>query len=769
MIDTTLRNRLRKTLGIDVDYVIAGDANGNLADSVQPGNVLVRFVSGNGLFVAGSVRKPNNQITLNPGDPVELEYKHGKLRVAGTDIDGMIARGSNPVVTEIVKYNQQDLSVLAVTQTLPTATATVGVKAWNPYVSGVVYEFPGGSIDLTSVIPTSGNKAYIVIFVKSDYLTLEAKTSTPRLISDVDLDLADVNEAVALRTAGSTPVWAIALSNAQSAITQPEIAAGKDLRNTVNTEAGSIASPLTTKGDLWTYSTVNARLGIGADNTVLVADSTAATGNKWATLTSPSILTAVVIDPATTARNTITPTGSGIVPLTTNIPSGSVSLIQQWQSNTTNVASLSALGHAAFGQSTAPSATVIADGTKSFADPAAQVAGFRASITTTYTATNVQNVIGTLGVIAIDQSGSGASGINGGIQVAVRGIASATGSTRIITRLTGGQFIAQNTGAGGLASGIGLQVQAAINSGGGAFTSNAGLVIEAQTVATNNSYLVLGTSAIPTGNWGIYSTSSNASVLTGSLGIGAVTVPTARLHLAAGTTAASTAPLKFTSGALMTAAEAGANEFLTDKAYLTITTGAARKEYTLNDAALTAGVMPIATTNGRLTNLVAGTSTANPKPIGTIFDHYVDASVGGAEADIYTDTLPANIFGANGDKVIAQYGGIFVTLGTETVQLKVYLAGTAIWDSTGVVPALGTASWRVYVELIRVSSTVVRYTVSLNTTGASGFVYATVGELTGLTLSGTNILKITGQSSGAGSGAGDVIGKMSYEMWAAAA
>lgn len=45
--------------------------------------------------------------------------------------------------------------------------------------------------------------------------------------------------------------------------------------------AGGATSPLTTKGDVWAYSSVNARLPVGTDGQVLSADSTAGTGLRW--------------------------------------------------------------------------------------------------------------------------------------------------------------------------------------------------------------------------------------------------------------------------------------------------------------------------------------------------------------------------------------------------------------------------------------------------------------------------------------------------------
>lgn len=46
-------------------------------------------------------------------------------------------------------------------------------------------------------------------------------------------------------------------------------------------DLGGLGSPLTTKGDIWAYSTTSARVPVGADNTFLIADSTQATGLRY--------------------------------------------------------------------------------------------------------------------------------------------------------------------------------------------------------------------------------------------------------------------------------------------------------------------------------------------------------------------------------------------------------------------------------------------------------------------------------------------------------
>ena len=90
-------------------------------------------------------------------------------------------------------------------------------------------------------------------------------------------------------------IWVFASAAARdAAVTSPQEGNACYLKDTnqVLTYSGSAwvavggGSPLTTKGDLYTFSTVDARLGVGANGTTLVADSAEATGLKWAAASS---------------------------------------------------------------------------------------------------------------------------------------------------------------------------------------------------------------------------------------------------------------------------------------------------------------------------------------------------------------------------------------------------------------------------------------------------------------------------------------------------
>lgn len=77
----------------------------------------------------------------------------------------------------------------------------------------------------------------------------------------------------------------------------------------------------------------------------------------------------------------------------------------------------------------------------------------------------------------------------------------------------------------------------------------------------------------------------------------------------AGTTAAATAPLKFTSGSLMTTAEAGAVEFLTDRLYFTQTTSTIRNTIAAyNDSSGATGDLYYRDSGGNFVRMGIGSS-----------------------------------------------------------------------------------------------------------------------------------------------------------------
>lgn len=149
------------------------------------------------------------------------------------------------------------------------------------------------------------------------------------------------------------------------------------------------------------------------------------------------------------------------------------------------------------------------------------------------------------------------------------------------------------------------------------------------------------------------------------------------------------------------------------------------------------------------------------------FDHYVDVNnANTSETDLYSDTLAAGLLATNGDKISARYQGIFTGAVAATQDLRAYFGGTKIYDSGALSIGAITSNWTLEILIIRVSSSVVRCSVSVNSDFATLFPYSTYTEVTGLTLANTQILKITGQAGGASGASNQVtakLGSVSYQ------
>lgn len=232
-----------------------------------------------------------------------------------------------------------------------------------------------------------------------------------------------------------------------------------------------------------------------------------------------------------------------------------------------------------------------------------------------------------------------------------------------------------------------------------------GITINTQTGATNN-----------------YA----AQFLGGNTGFG-TSAPTALIHLAAGTAVANTAPLQFTAGTNETTAR-GATQEYNNSFYQTKNSGL---RYGLG---------------------------------GVIADFTSDVNNSGtSETDLYTYTTPASTLAATGEKIIATFCGTFNDA-TATAQIKAYFAGTSILD-TGAITISGTGSWTIDIIVIRTGSTTARAMARLATPTASTAIYSSETDLTSLTFTNTNIIKITGTAGGATGGNNDITAKLGYIEW----
>lgn len=129
---------------------------------------------------------------------------------------------------------------------------------------------------------------------------------------------------------------------------------------------------------------------------------------------------------------------------------------------------------------------------------------------------------------------------------------------------------------------------------------------------------------------------------------------------------------------------------------------------------------------------------------GALTEFFTDVSnTSTTETDLYSYTLPANSITTTGEKIVFNYtvNTLDPSSSGSTKTIKIYFAGTTI-------STISTTAIRNYIitgYCLRTGSSTAR--CSCSTIGSQGSPTIDVSDLTGITWSNSNIVKITGQSS----------------------
>lgn len=202
--------------------------------------------------------------------------------------------GTNPNNWVITEYTNGDVSWATDDQ------------ADGKYSIKFVSTGSGGGYITSPLIPVASERTYKSSFVY--------KSTVADVQNDYEVLFFDANEDQLTGSASSTSLYSNATSNTTTwavvsgTFTPPALGTYAKVRftgcNSSNATSGTTyvdnirmnvnqeqASPLTTKGDVWVYSTADSRLPTGSNGQVIIADDGATTGLRWVNGAGGTIVT----------------------------------------------------------------------------------------------------------------------------------------------------------------------------------------------------------------------------------------------------------------------------------------------------------------------------------------------------------------------------------------------------------------------------------------------------------------------------------------------
>jgi hypothetical protein len=262
--------------------------------------VIANITGGTGISVtngAGSITLNNTGVTSVTGTTNQIATSASTGAITLSTPSTFIAPGTIQDTSGTLYSTSATVTAAGASQ----GTATGLTSSFNNVVSVAV----GTGV----VLQTPTAAGYIVGIINNGANPLNVYPSVGGTI-----DAAGTNNPIVLPVGASITLQATSVT--QWYTVNPPIVGGSGAtvvygngRTTISATGGG-ASPLTTKGDIWVYSTGDTRLGVGTNNYLLTADSTQTTGLRWAQSITPAQLPFnVVTDTLVADQNNYNPVG----------------------------------------------------------------------------------------------------------------------------------------------------------------------------------------------------------------------------------------------------------------------------------------------------------------------------------------------------------------------------------------------------------------------------------------------------------------------------